>query len=267
MRVLDIGTFDGLCAFEAERRGASEVVAIDLWDGNGTDDPTWWSRLHTGGSGFNTAKTILQSNVRFVEMSVYELTSAQMGLYDVVIMSGLLYHLKDPVTALQRALSVTREVLIVESLVTSFSDYERPFLLFAKYDENMVGRNIWWKFSIQALEQLCKWAGARRTTVPYVKWYPSVNRAIVVSPRTPIYDSPRGDARRIWCVEHETKLQVVSRHSTYRDGLNWVRVVLPGERSIDATGWVVLDYPNSFIEAYGLPTRELEGRAVVKAFH
>src|SRR3546814_19211484 len=36
-RCLDIGTFDGYLAFELERRGASEVVAVDvedhlLWD-------------------------------------------------------------------------------------------------------------------------------------------------------------------------------------------------------------------------------------------
>jgi tRNA (mo5U34)-methyltransferase len=29
-RVLDIGTYDGFCAFECERRGAAEVVAIDV---------------------------------------------------------------------------------------------------------------------------------------------------------------------------------------------------------------------------------------------
>ena len=33
-RCLDVGTFDGFWAFEMERRGAAEVVAIDV------DDPT-----------------------------------------------------------------------------------------------------------------------------------------------------------------------------------------------------------------------------------
>ena len=31
-RCLDIGTFDGFWAFEMERRGADEVLAIDLLD-------------------------------------------------------------------------------------------------------------------------------------------------------------------------------------------------------------------------------------------
>ena len=32
LRCLDVGTFDGFWAFEMERRGAREVVAIDLLD-------------------------------------------------------------------------------------------------------------------------------------------------------------------------------------------------------------------------------------------
>src|SRR5207248_11327788 len=38
-RCLDIGTFDGFWAFEMERRGASEVVAIDLLDISEADWP------------------------------------------------------------------------------------------------------------------------------------------------------------------------------------------------------------------------------------
>src|SRR5207302_5180024 len=38
-RVLDVGTFDGFWAFEMERRGAAEVVAIDVLDPAGWDWP------------------------------------------------------------------------------------------------------------------------------------------------------------------------------------------------------------------------------------
>src|SRR5882762_3529258 len=39
MRCLDVATFDGFWAFEMERRGAEEVVAIDLLDLVGADWP------------------------------------------------------------------------------------------------------------------------------------------------------------------------------------------------------------------------------------
>ncbi len=39
MRVLDVGTWDGFWAFEMERRGAAEVVALDLDDERELDWP------------------------------------------------------------------------------------------------------------------------------------------------------------------------------------------------------------------------------------
>src|SRR2546423_3261813 len=38
-RCLDVGTFDGFWAFEMERRGAAEVIAIDLIDPTQADWP------------------------------------------------------------------------------------------------------------------------------------------------------------------------------------------------------------------------------------
>ena len=39
MRCLDVGTMDGFWAFEMERRGAAEVIAIDLDDPEALDWP------------------------------------------------------------------------------------------------------------------------------------------------------------------------------------------------------------------------------------
>lgn len=54
-RVLDIGCSDGLYSFEAERRGAHEVVAID-------DES---SLLAGGVNGFQTARALLNSKVGY----------------------------------------------------------------------------------------------------------------------------------------------------------------------------------------------------------
>src|SRR5438270_10332917 len=49
LRCLDVGTHDGFWAFEMERRGASEVVAIDLDDPRQVDfsepQPVWTEEL------------------------------------------------------------------------------------------------------------------------------------------------------------------------------------------------------------------------------
>ncbi len=86
-RVLDIGCRDGLCCFEAERLGASEVIGID-------------NDLSTG--AVELLIPFLRSRVRMLEMNLYDLTPQLMGCFDVIIFSGVLYHLRYPFWALKR---------------------------------------------------------------------------------------------------------------------------------------------------------------------
>src|SRR6202022_1376214 len=89
-RALDVGTWDGFWAFEMERRGAAEVVAIDI------EDPLRWDwppqaviaregiaeGLRTLGefkshaASFSLAHEALGSKVRRSDLSVYELDPA-----------------------------------------------------------------------------------------------------------------------------------------------------------------------------------------------
>jgi tRNA (mo5U34)-methyltransferase len=104
MRVLDIGVRDGYFSFELERRGA-EVVAIDYMDPNET--------------GFPTAKELLGSRVQYVVDNVYELTPERYGAFDIVLFLGVLYHLRDPLLALDRLWDVAAEnaLLVLETQV------------------------------------------------------------------------------------------------------------------------------------------------------
>jgi tRNA (mo5U34)-methyltransferase len=85
-RTLDIGTWDGLLAFELEKRGA-DVVASDIQDPNRT--------------GFNTAKEILGSQIPYHQASVYDLPKHfPKDTFDVVFCYGVIYHLRHPLLAL-----------------------------------------------------------------------------------------------------------------------------------------------------------------------
>jgi tRNA (mo5U34)-methyltransferase len=108
-RCLDVGTYDGFLAFELERRGASEVVAVDIEDHTHWD---WPARTRAQGParlaemvgqrkglGFDIAKEVSGSNVQRVERSVYDLDPATDGQFDVVVCGSLLLHLRDPVRA------------------------------------------------------------------------------------------------------------------------------------------------------------------------
>jgi tRNA (mo5U34)-methyltransferase len=87
LRVLDIGARDGYFSFELERRGA-EVVAIDYMDPAET--------------GFPVARELLGSNVDFHVGNIYDLSPEHHGTFDLVLFLGVMYHLRDPLLALDR---------------------------------------------------------------------------------------------------------------------------------------------------------------------
>lgn len=110
-RCLDVGPWDGFLSFEMEKRGAAEVVAIDIgshedwdWPAAARDRGPETMRRMAGvevGAGFRLAQRILGSRVQRVESNVYKLDPEQLGMFDFVVCGSLLLHLRDPVAALE----------------------------------------------------------------------------------------------------------------------------------------------------------------------
>ncbi len=90
-RVLDVGCCDGLFSIQAERQGASEVVAIDNSISKGAVDLVLpW----------------LKSKIQMSEQNFYEFASEEP--FDLVIFAGVLYHLRMPFFAIKRLAQVTK---------------------------------------------------------------------------------------------------------------------------------------------------------------
>jgi tRNA (mo5U34)-methyltransferase len=109
-KVLDIGCWDGLWSFEAERRGARIVYA--------TDDIT--QRPSGQHPTFSTAHKALQSQVHYdPHRSVYDLHNWAERDFDIVLFLGVYYHLKNPLLALTQIREVMRPggTLIIEGEV------------------------------------------------------------------------------------------------------------------------------------------------------
>ncbi|HVS29335.1 MAG TPA: class I SAM-dependent methyltransferase [Solirubrobacteraceae bacterium] len=108
MRCLDVGTRDGFWAFEMERRGAGEVIAIDLDDPTRYDWPGDAPKLDAAGhdrhaasqAAFGIAHRALRSRVQRRDFSVYDLEPQSIGRFDFAFIGTLLLHLRDPVGAL-----------------------------------------------------------------------------------------------------------------------------------------------------------------------
>ena len=113
-RCLDVATFDGFWAFEMEKRGAAEVIGIDVNSLADCDYPRNFKTEYLSaqprtvkGLGFAYARRALRSRVQRRILSVYDLSPQTVGTFDFVFMSDLLLHLREPLRALEAIWSVT----------------------------------------------------------------------------------------------------------------------------------------------------------------
>ena len=135
--VLDVGAWDGFYSFEAERRGASRVVAADSFAWRHTTPP------RTGKAGFELAREALASRVEDVEIEVLDISPGTVGRFDVTMFLGVLYHLRHPLLALERLASVTDELLVLET-AADLGLLRRPAMAFYPGLELAGDHTNWW---------------------------------------------------------------------------------------------------------------------------
>lgn len=112
LTVLDIGAWDGYYSFRCEDRGAT-VTASDKYVWVYPDQ----YGFGTGDAGFNYAHKALNSKVKKLVASVEELDPNQVGKFDIVLMLGVLYHAKDPIGYLEKARSLSNDLVCIETHV------------------------------------------------------------------------------------------------------------------------------------------------------
>jgi tRNA (mo5U34)-methyltransferase len=163
--VLDIGTFDGFFAFEAERRGAKRVLAID--------------RHPIDHRGFAIAHHLRGSNVEYRVSSVYDLAPEVHGVFDVVLFMGVLYHLRHPLLGIEKIHEVCKEYAFVETHVldTAFTFKgetkrlvdlnpvlaETPILQFYPNDELDGDFSNWFAPNVRCVQVMLSSCGFRPT--------------------------------------------------------------------------------------------------------
>ena len=77
--------------------------------------------------GYDHAHLVLGSKNASLDIDVFDLDPEQLRKFDVVLFLGVLYYLKNPYGGLEKAASMARELLIVET-ATAFNDHPEPFL-------------------------------------------------------------------------------------------------------------------------------------------
>lgn len=152
-RVLDLASWDGMWAFEAERLGAAEVIATEVF-------PMAYEN-------FMICREILGSRVMpFYNASIYNLWAAlapvvdrgapEFDLFDVVQNLGVMYHLRDPLHALAsvRSVTATGGTMLLETAVVL--DEPRSFALLNGPDARRIydDTSTWWAMTLPCLEEM-----------------------------------------------------------------------------------------------------------------
>lgn len=186
--VLDIGAYDGFYSFEAERRGARRVVALDhyVWsldlpahikywqackDSSTVPAPyhetaDWRPHELPGKRGFDVAYRALSSKVEVVVEDFLTVDVRQLGTFDVVFFFGVLYHMENPLQAMRKVAAFARSLAIIETQAAAVPGYEHwPLCEF--YESNELNHDVsnWWAPNERGLIGLCKAAGFSKVDV------------------------------------------------------------------------------------------------------
>jgi tRNA (mo5U34)-methyltransferase len=180
--VLDIGAWDGKYSFLAEQSGAARVVALDhyAWGvdfaarghywaeciQSGTlpdqsrDETDFWQPDLPGRRGFELAAAALGSKVEPLLADFQTADLDEIGQFDVVLYLGVLYHMKEPLTCLERLRRVTKEVAVIETEAVHLQGLDHEALLkFHAGSSLRIDFGNWYVPTIDALHNLCRAAG------------------------------------------------------------------------------------------------------------
>ncbi len=169
-RVLDIGAWDGFWSFEALKRGAREVVAIDDFSDDlgtlKTSDRRAWETFDLCREALGYDEAVCQRH----EMSVYDITEDRFGRFDMVFFFGTLYHMRHPLLAFDRLAAVCDGDMFVESAVLDhYSPYRGGIgkgypggqIVMEFYPDKQLGRNAsnWWAPTVHCMVAMMMSAG------------------------------------------------------------------------------------------------------------
>lgn len=188
--VLDIGAWDGFYSFQAERLGAARVVALDhyVWGVDMAARQQYWAECEQRGvlpdhnkdltdfwrpdlpgrTAFDFAREVLGSKVEPMLADFATVDLAAVGHFDVVLYLGVLYHMKEPLSVLERLRSVTDEVAVIETQAVSVAGLEGQNLVQFFGGEFIGDYGNWYVPTLSGLTQWALAAGFSRV-VPVVE--------------------------------------------------------------------------------------------------
>ena len=148
--VLDIGCADGGWSVAAWQRGADRVLSID--------------ERTTGAMEFFLRQNAFP--LEFKEMDLFSSEFMELPVFDVVLFTGVLYHVQHPLEALKRVRAKTGELAILETHINESLGTALPYMVY--YERNELAAadpTNWWGPNTPCLEGMLRTAGFAATKV------------------------------------------------------------------------------------------------------
>ena len=161
--VLDIGCWDGYYSIEAVRRGAGRVLA--------TDHFAWSEQCWGMRESFELARKHLAPAIEVTDVDVADLTVERVGTFDIVLFSGVLYHMRHPLLMLERVAPLAKEKLILETHLDARWQI-RPAMIFYPGRELGNDPTNWWgpnKACVEAMLRDVGFPEVRYTRHPAIR--------------------------------------------------------------------------------------------------
>lgn len=185
-KVLELGSANGYLTFHMESQGA-DVIAFELAPDE-VSDIIPYARLDTSKragemqpwlekirNAFWLAHRTLNSSSKVVYGNVYDIPD-ELGMVDVSTFGSILLHLRDPFLALQNALKLTRETVIVTEPISNWFNFARFLPLRQKFGGYMIflpdsklcePPTTWWYLSPTAIRRFISVLGFEESKVIY----------------------------------------------------------------------------------------------------
>jgi SAM-dependent methyltransferase len=154
-RVLDIGCNAGFYSFVAKLRGAASVTGMD-------QQPHYLAQALL-------IREILGIDVQFQQTDGHDLDE-RIGSFDVVINTGVIYHLQNPMDLLGRLARITTEVMYLETeALIDPAHAECAWFIERDYCQDS---SNWWIYGPTCVERMVRAAGFRDPVFQGFVWTP-----------------------------------------------------------------------------------------------
>jgi tRNA (mo5U34)-methyltransferase len=182
LRVLDAGSATGFFAFEFERRGAHAVSvevpsldALDRFPGQTLEQSIRKIERMMGGSRgysaeqlyeflltgpFEFCRNALGSRVERCFSSIYALSAANLGTFDLIFLGDVLLHTRNPLEALAAIAPLCKNRLILSQVMPG-APGDAPSMAWVGGEDPVADEICWWLPNQACLIQILKKLGFR----------------------------------------------------------------------------------------------------------